>query len=287
MIEPTISPRLPRIALAVIVVFVMTYIYVYLETPFPSPWSDIVLLLAIVIPVFLAAVVATHIWLTFRQDDTPRPVWRSFSLGLWSWMLAELGWLVYWLILGNIPNPSYLDFFWLLGYLFFGLSFMYQFRLVAPGSIWNELRWLVGVTLGVVALALLTTMLIMNYGWGKDLRWISTFFDVFYVFADLGVTVAALRLAGIFGRGLWGSTWIALWVMTLSDALYSFMALSGYYALSVESGNLLSMLTDLLYALSYLIMAIVCYEQYLLIRHGPSLTPHQSIDEIAPPDGLN
>ncbi len=285
MIEPTPRSRFPWIVLALFVLFIGGYVFVYLYTPFPPPWSDIYLLVAFVLPVWLAAIFAAHVWLTFRKSDAPRPVWRNFSYGLWCWALAEMGWMVYWLVQKAIPNPSILDFFWLLGFLFFGLSFLYQFRLVDPGSIWNQLSWMIGITLATVTLALLTTALVIRFGYSHEPHFIGAFLDIFYVYADLGITLAALRLARLFGRGLWGRTWIALLVMTLSDALYSFLVLSGIYAFSVESGNLLSMLSDLLYALSYLIMAIVCYAQYLLVRHGPSLTPHPQDGESAPPAG--
>ena len=283
--EPKPRSRFSRIVLALFVLFIVAYVYVYLYTPFPPPWSDIYLLVAFVLPVWLAAIFATHVWLTFRRSDAPRPVWHYFSYGLWCWAFAELGWMVYWLVQKGIPNPSILDFFWLLGFLFFGLAFMYQFRLVDPGSIWNQLSWMIGITLATVAVALLTTALVIRSGYSHEPHFIGAFLDIFYVYADLGITLAALRLARLFGRGLWGRTWIALLVMTLSDALYSFLVLSGIYAFSVESGNPLSLLTDLLYALAYLIMAIVCYAQYLLVRHGPSLTPHPRSGESAPPAG--
>lgn len=275
----TIPARLSRIALTLMAGFIILYVLIYLFTPLPAPWSDIYLNLAIDIPALLAAVFATLVWRTFSTDDAPRPVWLYFALGLWSWTIAEFSWTIIWLVQGDVPIPFIPDIFWILAYIFLSLSFMFQYRLVTRTGIRTELFWMAGAALAIVGATLITTGLIVRNASGTEIHWSNTFFDIFYVYGDLGITLAALGLARLFGRGLWGRMWIALIVMTLSDALYSIVELSGLYALSAESGNLLSLVIDTLYALAYLILAMACYGQYLLVRHGPSLSPHPAGDD--------
>jgi len=277
MTHYSIPPRLFRAVLVSLVGFTLLYVLVYVLTPFPAPWSDICLNLAISIPAFLAALFSTLVWRTFRPGDAPRPVWLNFALGLWCWTLAESIWLAIWLLKGDVFTPSIPDFFWTLAYVFFGLAFMYQYRLIHRTTLQKQGWRLLGVVIVVLLATIITTVALVRNPAETNLDWIETFFNIFYVFADLGITLAALGLARLFGRGLWGRAWIALLVMTLSDALYSFVDLSGLYALSAESGNLLSLTTDTLYALAYFILALACYGQYLLVQHGPSLTPRHVI----------
>lgn len=99
--------------------------------------------------------------------------------------------------------------------------------------------------------------------------WHETLLLVFYPYADLALAVAAILLARAFGRGLWGRAWIGLLVMSVSDAIYSVLEFSGIYSASAEQGNLLSLLADVSYFASYVLLALFCIAQLVLLRHGP------------------
>jgi preprotein translocase subunit SecF len=87
--------------------------------------------------------------------------------------------------------------------------------------------------------------------------------------------IAALGLGHTFGRGMWGRVWLGLLAFVISDALYSYVSFTGMYALSVESGNILSLVVDVIYALAYMLVALAAFNQYLLVRYGPSLRPRK------------
>jgi len=272
MKSSTSFPRPIINGLLLILVLAVAYIFVYQQAPFPDPWTDIFLNLAIVLPAMLAAYLASRIYGSFQADEGPRRVWKWFALGLWNWAVAEAVWLVIWLQRGEVPTPSLSEPFWLLGLPCFAMAFLLQYRLIFFTSREQEIRWL-GLALALVLVLTIAGTQLLRSTPDVEMTWWQTFLEVFYVAADAAMMAAALGLARLFGRGMWGRAWWGLLAFVLSDALYSYIQVTGLYAQSAESSNLLSLTADCVYAVAYMLMALACWSQLLLVRYGPSLVP--------------
>jgi hypothetical protein len=261
------------ISMLAIAFLTVVYILVYQYEPFPDPWNDVYLNLASIIPAFIAAILATRVMRSFHPDDQPRRVWLYFALGLWSWAVAELCWFLTFLALGDVPTPSLPDVFWLLALVPLTISFLLQYRLIYTTPWAKEARWLLWILGSVLVVSLVGAYILHHSVQGTDRTWGQSFLDIFYATTDLALALAGLGLARAFRGGLWGRAWLALLVMALSDALYSWATFSGTYAVSVETGNPFSLLVDLTYTLAYMLLALACYSQFLLVRYGPTLAP--------------
>jgi len=274
-----ILPRSLMLGILVIIIATLAYIYIYQQQPFPAPWSDYYTSIATVLPAFLAAWIATLVFRQFRRDDPPRRVWLFFTLGWWGWAIAELVWFFYYIGELDVPVPSLSDLFWLLAYFPFGMAFLLQYRLIYRTSRKQE-AWTSGLSLaGIFLGSLVATWFLHQTAAQAQTAFGVTYLNVLYVFGDLAMLVAAVKLATGFGRGLWGRAWWGLLVLTVSDALYSWAELSGQYAMSVESGSLLTLIVDLLYADAYWLVALAMLLQYLLLLHGPSLTARPIMEQ--------
>lgn len=249
------------------------YIYIYQAQPLASPWNDIILNFSYTIAAGLGAVIVSSIWQQFTPSDRPRLVWRYLALSLWVWTAGETAWACYYLLAGaEPPVPSWADFFWLAGYVFFTAALLYQYRLVFQTTRSQERRWVLGIVIATLVVTLLGTTILRQLIDTEE-PWLSTCINVFYPIGDLAVAVVALMLVRTFGWGLWGRPWIALLVFTFSDALYAWLELSGIYSFLSAEGNPLSMACDVIYFGAYLVMALACYSQLLLLKYGPRLHP--------------
>ena len=270
----TLSVPKPLVfTLSGLVVLIIAYIIVYQLSPFPEPWSDLFLVYVIVAAAFAAAIFSTKVWRTFLADDKPRVVWKYFSLGWWLWAIAELIWAIYYLFDPEVPAISLADPFWVMAYFLFGAAFLFQFRLVSTLSPQKRYLWTILGSVIALALSLVGSILWVSFNPESEMTWGEAFLTIFYVAADLGIMIAAIRLGRIFKRGLWGQAWLGLLAFVISDALYSYATFSGMYAYSLETGNTLTLVVDLLYLLAYLLIVVGCHMHYLLVRFGPNMRP--------------
>lgn len=264
--------------LVAIALLSVIYILVYQLEPFSTFWNDVYLNLAIVIPAIVGAFFAAQVVRQFQPGEPPRQVWKYFALGLGCWTCGEALWSLTYFLTGDVPTPSVADIFWLVGMPLFTVAFVLQYRLVY-GTPWaKEASGLLIIFGAVLVASTLGTYLLHQGARGAERTWGQSFLDIFYAVTDLAFALAGLGLTRAFGRGMWGRVWLALLVMALSDALYSWATFSGIYALSVETGNLLSLVIDLTYTLAYMLLALTCYLQYLLVRYGPTLAPLPGAD---------
>jgi hypothetical protein len=256
-------------------IFTGIYIFIYLVNPISIDFSNFFLVYAIVAAALLAAIIALRVWFSFGVHDAPRSIWRYFSLAMLCWASGEITWGFYFLADPEVPPISVADAFWLVGLIFFGLAFRDQYRLLFKPSWSVEIRWIGLTVIVTLLLSAATTQLLLSILFNHELNWIETLVAVFYGYSDLAMMVAALVLARQFRKGLWGLAWIGLLAFTISDGLYSWLSLTGVYAYSVEVGNHLTMFVDTLYLAAYLLIALTCMVQLLLVRYGPGLRPFQ------------
>lgn len=266
-------PRPAAIGLIYIFLTLLAYIFVYQTAILPGIWSDVFLNAAIFLPAIVAAIYAVLVYLSFDPQDPPRQVWLYFAMGLIFWAIAEVVWFVLWLQTNEVPTPSWADVFWLLGIAPLVIAFLLQFRIVYHTNQATETRWILSILAAMLVASVLGTVLLHQTTEDQAMTWGQTFLEVFYAVDDAAMMIAALTLARLFGRGMWGRAWWGLLAFVISDALYSYVTISGLYAYSVDEGNLLSLVVDTIYSLAYLLMAFSCWSQWLLMRHGPTLEP--------------
>ena len=268
--------RTTRWGLIIFGLLTVGYIYIYQQMPLPEGWNDSVLNFSIAIAAFAGAITSSFIWTRFEKGESPRSIWRPFAWGLWLWATAELCWAASDMFI-EIPDISPIDIPWVAAFAPLGVSLLRQFRLVYSPTPQVERKWLMLTLGGVAGGAILTTLALHLLAKQADQAWYETLLLVFYPFADLALAIPAILLARLFGRGLWGRAWIGLLVMAVSDAIYSVLVFSGIYASSAEQGNLLSLLADVSYFDAYLLLALFCVVQWVLLRYGPPPAASRSL----------
>jgi hypothetical protein len=278
---PSQSPITRAFALSTVAIIILTTVYVllYQFQPLPVEWNNAILNFSFAVAAGLGALAATLTWRQFQPGEMPRRIWGFFALAMWGWASAEVIWGIYALLMEEVPEVTLADVPWVGSFALFAISFLLQFRLIFATSPSQERKWLAGATGGVLLAALAGTWLLRAFGGETEQTWSETYLAVFYPCADLALALAAIKLGRVFGRGMWGRAWMGLLVMVGADLLYSFLTFSGLYAQSAENGNPLSLIADTLYFDAYLLLALACYTQYLLLRHGP---PPVAAQEIAP-----
>jgi hypothetical protein len=251
------------------VIVTAAYIYLY-QTASSSPawWKSVYRNFTSPVAAALGASLATYIWRRFDPADRPRAVWRNFALGLWMWTVAEIIWAIYLQVQGDVPAVSLADVPWVIAYFFFGAALLQQYRLVFHSTLKQERRFVAAAIVTVVILSMAGTAVLRRIV-GTPEGPLLTFLNVFYPLGDLALAVVALTLARAFGGGLWARPWLALLVFAVADTLYTGLLLSGLYAVSVERGNVLSMIADTVYLDAYIALALACHAQLLLLRRGP------------------
>lgn len=264
MLSKNVSKTLP-VGLAVVVI--LSYIIVYQFGPFPTLVNDWLLNMFTVIASVFAAISVGLVLLSYSPADRPYQVWRSFALGFAAWAVAEIVWSFY--NLGNVevPVPSAADWLWYLGYVFFTLGFILQYRITYQTKAWIELGSAVLAWGGVFGLSSALALSLNN----GQLS-LPAFVDISYPFSDLILVIFALGLAWAFRGGAFSRPWLSMVVFALSDGLYAWLVQTGAYGWSVETGNLLSLFADVLYVAAYFIIGLGFLSQYHILHDFPKIT---------------
>jgi hypothetical protein len=245
------------------------YVYTYWQTPLPGFWSDLLTNLYGILAVGLSATAATAIWRRYKKSEKLFSIWRFFTLGLWTWLAADLVWAVYNMTIVEVPEVSFADLFYILGYCFFFIALHRQYKLLFHPTPRQDALITGGLTAAILLLSLLSTLLISAPAPGTTK--FSLLINDFYPVGDLAIAAVALIFVLKFGRGIFARPWLGLVIFTITDSLYAWLYASGNYAYSVLQGNLASFVTDSLYTAAYLILAILLLNHYLLLRFGPSV----------------
>ena len=256
------------LTIVLFIALVTVFIYLYVEQPFPNGVTDLVTSAMIAGAAIAAAAISTHVWMYYGRSSPPRRVWRYFMIALWGWAAAEVVWLVLYIVDGDYTfGPA--DALWVSSYLFFMMAVFSQYVLIYRPS--ARIRYI------YLALAF-AAVLLFTYLYGSWLLSVSsnadrleTFVIAFYAVGDLSLALAAMLLAYAFRNGALGRPWLGLIVFAFSDLLYAWLESSGLYAWSVAEGNILTTITDTTYFAAYLIIAIGCYVQWILLTFGPRL----------------
>lgn len=256
----------------VAVILIAVYVYIYQAAPLPPPWNDAITFMMFPAIASYSGVMASLFSRQFAPTDHPRRIWSYFALGTWAWALAEGIWAVHALLQGESPLVSLADLPWMAGYLFFAAALVSQYRLVFRSKPFYALH-IAALFAAILILSALGDLAFVRIK-GASTDWVGAFLNIFYPLGDLALGVAALTLTHTFEWKLWARPWIALLVFVVADALYTGLVLSGAYAFSAQSGNLLSLAADTLYIVSYLIIGLTCHAQMLELKLAPAHLAH-------------
>jgi hypothetical protein len=214
---------------------VFAWVYYYepvTARPFPNSdyWNDKVLDVLTLIPALAASVLGLTLTRRFKPSEPPYRIWLTFTIGWWMWVGGELAGIVYdhyyWFV--DYPEFTYIDLFWLLGYLFFSLSLYFQFQLIYN---WKRGRESLGYLAYLGLAAVLTaglTLWALAAGLGEGYSMAAIYLAIIYPVFDLFVGAAALWLFFLFGRGFLGRPWWGLIAFAVADSINIYSWIGGF-----------------------------------------------------------
>lgn len=252
------------LAFALVILILVTLLYNY--EPFSEYWNDLLSNFFTIFVAGFSAVFATLVFLRYEKSDAPRAIWMQLAIGLWLWTLAEFIWAAYNMLYGEV-RINIADLFWVGAYGFFAYAVYLQYQLVfrptkRQNILWTSLWAAFAVLLTIFIAWELVTFVEEDQGLPL---WVASFYPA----ADIAVGLAALRIFHRFRGGALGYPWLGLFIFGIADMLYAVLDLGGFYTSSVNSGNLWSMVSDVIYTAAYLFVGLGCFAQLLLLRYGP------------------
>ena len=254
-----------RLALGSAVILVILYAFIYFFEPFPGLGNDLASNLLTVFASLASAAAATMVWAFYGKADAPRRVWDRFSVGLWLWFVAEAIWAFLNMRDGEV-NIGWPDFFWVLAYGFMFGALFQQHRILSFADLERtrkRMTWM-GIPFGL--LAVLLALILVNFFYPLD--FITNLVNGFYPLGDLLVGLLALWLVRSFQGGTFVRPWVSLILFAITDFLYFLLEYTGVYSWSVESSNILSSLTDILYFAAYLAISVGIFGLWLSLRYS-------------------
>jgi len=159
-------------------------------------------------------------------------IWLCLTVGLWLWLLGEITWSIYTLVLSvSIPYPSAADLFWIAGYVPLAAAmFLY---LLPYGEALSLKKAVIVTAVGLLAdVGIFAVLVGPILSLGVDP--LEQFFDLAYPVLDLALLGIAISGLLIFLPGKISRFW--LWLnlgficMAIADLLFSYLsALDLYY----------------------------------------------------------
>ena len=172
-------------------------------------------------------------------EEGEKTVWLLLALGLGSWFLAELLWLVQEVFLGIlVPFPSISDFFWLLGYPFMVASLLLHTNHVVHESRLSQMQFLQLFTLVVVVLVLSIGMPSVFSIDSKDLQ---KTLNLVYTAGDFMLFLSSVLIAFVWaGEDLrfrakdlsraWLLIAVGFALIAVYDVLFAYLLFGGAYS---------------------------------------------------------
>lgn len=271
MLTEVISDERMRAAAVVAVVAIALIAILYLPPVYDnigplSKWVYYACLLSSV-----GAIVGLGVWLwrSFEAGEVLKAIYGMLALGMALWLIAEVIWATYDLVLGvEAPFPGLPDLFWALG--FPPLIAALYLRLRTLGAAPSRGQLLIAVALAAIfAIAGVLLVVLPIAMAGGEATWLERAIDILFPLADLVVGVEALLVMFTLSGGRlawpWGIIASGFLLMTVGDLLFSYAT---WYEIYLPEGhiNLISYLADAPYAASYVIIAFGVYLQAHLLR---------------------
>lgn len=264
------SPRKAWQTTAVLMVFLLFGLFASFYVPelYSADWPDLASGVLTVLVAILSAVAATLLWVKHDRADAPRRIWLFYSIALWLWTLAEVIWFILNMLFDDVPM-GWPDVFWIAAYPSFVFALLWQFRLLFHFSLRKLVPRLLATMLLFAAVLYLAAWL-LAWGAGVDFG-LDTLLLTFYPLGDVLIVGGILWLVAIFRNGKLGRPWYGMALFVVADLLYAWIEIRDMYAYSIDPTNILSTISDLVYIAAYLVIALGCFSQWLLLIYGPEL----------------
>ena len=289
-VTPLPTPKRPAymwIALFVGVILLGIFSWVYwsepvtnLQIPNSEYWNDKTGDVLTLVPALAVAILGVILTRQFKPSEPPFRIWLTFTLGWWMWLGGELLGFIYdyfyWF--SEYPEFTFIDLCWLLGYIFFGLSLYYQFRLIYNWQRAGNTAFYLGYILlaGIIGVGL--TKLAIAAGLGEGYSWLAVYLAVLYPIFDIAEGGAALWLFFLFGRGYLGRPWWGLILFAIADSFNIFFWMGGYEWIADPVYLGLDMLSAATYIGGYILTALALLSAISHIQRGRTIAAPNSLE---------
>ena len=274
MLKRFLSRRLLLIFWFASILGMLLYSGIYVNHPFSSNVNDILLNTIYIISVASPAWIASAVRDIYDKNDSPARIWVYFSIGFWAWTVAEIAWIGYNMLVGGVPQVNLSDPFYLAGYILMTFAVASQYRQTRYQAAMSEralvlLMWLTMLLVSVLIFFATELSLSPSLSAAEEL---GRFLNVLYGVGDMTLALAALILITRFQGGALGRPWWGFVILALADVFYGLLIQSGSYGNHTLIGDLLRLVSTLIYMLSYLVIAYSFLRQYVLLKFGPTET---------------
>jgi len=154
--------------------------------------------------------------------------WITLTVCAVSWLIAELTWIFYEVVLNIDPFPSVADIFYLLGYPFL---FMFLIFYIEPVRKAITKKMVIFATL--LALSVLIPSLFVALHEGSNVSYFETVLAYIYPVVDALVIIPALIGIALFFKGqvnfMWTLVCIGIFSMFIADTVFLFADLDMWY----------------------------------------------------------
>ena len=256
------SARLKWLAIIAAVGLTAVYSYIYFVEPFDVFWNNLLSDGLSVFASLLSAIAATMVWAYYDKTDYPRKFWRYFAIGLWLWFVGESIWAYLNMTIVEVTVGPH-DIFWIISYYFIGRTFLLQYQILRRPTT----RALLGLAVAMLVLVFVLTLAVSVFLSGSSDTF-ETLINAFYPAADFVLVLSALWVTSSFQGGALGRPWIGLLIFCVSDLMNAWLQYSGIYAWSLDQGNLLSSISDIIYFAAYLVLALGAFSQWRFLKYG-------------------
>lgn len=229
----------------------------------------------ILVPAVAAATLGLLLTRHFKPSEPPFRIWLTFTLGWWFWVGGELLGYVYDYFYWDVAYPEFtwIDFCWIGGYILFGLSLYYQFRLIYAGKKGHQtLQYLLLIALAAL-LAVGLTQWALAAGLGEGYSWAAVYVAVLYPVFDVVEGGAALWLFFLFGRGYLGRPWWGLIAFAFADSINIYSWMGGFDHTSETVYAAVDLFSALAYISGYIITALAFLSANDRIRRSLGARP--------------
>ena len=247
------------------------YSVIYIGYPF-SPlandlWLNAIYLFSVISPAWIASAVRSN----YDANDSPGKIWVYFLIGFWSWAVAEIIWIGYNMAVGEVPHVNLSDPFYLAGYILMTFAIASQYRQTRQQGVMSEraLVLLLWLTMLLVSVLIFFVTELAYTPSSSAAEQVGAFLNIIYGVGDMTLALTALILVTRFQGGALGRPWWGFIILALADIFYGWLAQTGAYDYQTLTGNLLRLSSDLIYMLSFLVIAYSFLRQYVLLKFGP------------------
>lgn len=223
----------------------------------------------------LAAITFIFAWWSTHHTGVLKRVMGLLALGLSGWAIAEFIWLYAVEIQGiELPYPSIADAIWLAGYLPMYAALYLQYQTVRS-NISNFQRYGI-LSLGLLFFATAGYFVIWPIvSYFDPQAMLESILNILYPLMDVFLFILTVLISFSLVEGRFSTFWkiiaVGFIIMTLSDLVFSYAVWNETYWPDGQI-NAITIVIDVSYMFSYLVLALGAYTYTLIRQMGQSLS---------------